>query len=452
MRRVRQESRLRWPAALWLLASSAGLAPATPARGAAVETPGPLRSDRYLSAELLSGPDWKVEPEAATDGFGVSYAVTSRFGTWPARGRTQVATRISEIRALAQLEEVSKTDVFVDAVKTSVTAPLRLVSSFADNPKETLKGIPSGVGRWFKKTSFQVKEGYHDTKQAVSKDGQAEGEAKEGDKQLKEKGKEEATRYALNYLRISGAERNWYAKLQVDPYTDNQLLRDAVTSVARVEGLTSFGMKFVGLPGIPGAREIRRTMEIVWTTDPWELRMNNRKKLLAMGFTEETARAFEDNPWISLSLQTAFVQALESLAGVGGREHLIERAIDVESRQEASTLVSSVLLLERYHRQQGPLAEFLAGARLPVARTAKGELVTLALADALFWTGPVAEGAGEFAAIYAEDPSKVRLFYVAGEASPGFVAGARELGWEVHDRWQLSAAEDAAPAPPPAGR
>jgi hypothetical protein len=415
-------------------------------RSAAVEAPGPLRSDRYLSAELLAGPDWKVDPEAVTDGFGVTYSVTSRFGTWPARGRTQVGARISEIRALAQLEEVSKTEVFVDAVKNSATAPLRLVSSFAENPKETLKGIPSGVGRWFKKTSFQVKEGYHDAKQVVGKEEAAEGASQESGKDLKDKSKEEATKYALNYLKISGAERNWYAKLQVDPYTDNQLLRDAVTSVARVEGLTSFGMRFVGLPGIPGAREIRKTMEIVWATDPWELRLKNRKQLLAAGLSEQTARAFEDNPWISLTQQTAFVQALDGLAGVGGRERLVERAIDVESRQEAGILVSSVVLLERYHRQQSPLAEVLGGARLPVARTAKGELVALALADAIFWTTTVAEAAGEFAAIYSGEASKVRLFYVVGEASPAFKSGARQLGWEVRDRWQLSASEDEAPA------
>lgn len=450
MRRTRWDSRQRWPAALWLVASSAALAAASPARGAGLETPGPLRSDRYLSAELLSGPDWRVEPEAVTDGFGITYTVTSRFGTWPAHGRTQVAVRISEIRALAQLEEVSKSEVFKDAVKTSATAPLRLVSDVATKPVETVKGISSGVSRWFKKTSFQVKEGYHDAKQVAGKDkGEGEGEGK-GD--LTEKGKEEATQYALNYLKISGAERNWYAKLGVDPYTDNRLVRDAVTSVARVEGLTSFGMKFVGLPGIPGGREIRKTMDLVWKTDPWELRLANRKKLLAAGLSEETARAFEDNPALSLTLQTALVGSLEQLAGVRGREHLVARAIDVENREEAATLASSVALLVRYHRQASPLREFLAGARLPVARTAKGELIAVVLSDALFWTAGVDDGARAFAALYAGDPATARQLWVAGEASPGFVSGARELGWEVHDRWQLSAAEDAAPAPPPAAR
>jgi len=433
---------------LLIVVSAAGALPVPPARAAAVESPGPLRADRYLTAQQLSGPDWKVEPRATTDGFGVTYTVASRFGTWTALGRTQLALRIREIQALAQLEEVSKSDVFVEAVKTSATAPLRLVQDVVDKPKETLKGIPSGVGRWAKKTTFQVKEGYHDARQVAAKDDE-EAEEKAS---LSEKGKEESKKYALNYLKISSAERNWYAKLGVDPYTDNGLLREAVSSVARVEGLTSFGMKFVGLPGIPGAREMRKTMEIVWQTDPWELRLANRKKLLAAGLSEQTARAFEDNTALSLSLQTVIVESLDQMAGVGGREHLIARAIDVESYDEARTLASAVALMLRFHRQESPLREFLAGARLPVARTARGELVAVVLADALFWTAGVAEAAPELAALYAGDPAKVRRLWVVGEASPGFESGARELGWEVRDRWQVSAPEDAVQAAPAAGR
>ena len=356
-----REPRRRWTRALTVAAALVGTIPGAGVRGAELESPGPLRADRYLAPEQMSGPDWKVAPEATTDGFGVDYTVTSRFGSFPAHGRTQVAMRIREIQALAQLETVSKSDVFVDAVKRSATAPLVLVASAAAAPVETLKGVPSGVGRWLKKTSFQVKEGYHDAKQGYQEVKQATaGSGESGDgggaskAQLAAKGKDEATKVALDYLKISGAELGWYARLGVDPYTDNQLLRDAVKSVARVEGLTSFGMKFVGLPGIPGAREIRKTMDLVWKTDPWELRLQNRKKLLAAGLSEETARAFEDNPYLSLSQQTALLGALDELAGVAGRQHVISRAIGVESREEGSVLLSSTALTVRLHRQQEP--------------------------------------------------------------------------------------------------
>ena len=262
---------------------------------------------------------------------------------------------------------------------------------------------------------------------------------------LAEKGKVEAKKYTLNYLKITGAELAWYAKLGVDPYTDNETLRKAVTSVARVQGLTSFGMKFVGMPSIPGAREARKTMDLVWKTDPWELRLANRKKLLAAGLSEETARQFEDNAALSLSLQTALLQSLDELAGVAGRETVIARAIDVASRAEATTLTSSIALMARFHKQQGALGEFLAGTRLPVARTRKGEIVALIYSDALFWTAAVDEAARDFAAVYAGEKASSRGIWVVGEASPAFESGAAGLGWQVHDRWQTSAPEDAAP-------
>lgn len=434
---------LRFPFALAVTLASAW-GGVRVAAAAEIENPNPLRSAAYLAAGELAGTEFKVAPEATTDGFTNTYTVTSRFGSWPAHGRMQVAMRAREIQALAQLEEVSKTDVFKDAVKSSATAPLELVQAVVDKPVETLKGIPSGVGRWMKKTSFQVKEGYQDAKELRS-GGAAESDGTAAKPDVTDKAKEEAVKYGLNYLKISGAELAWYAKLGVDPYTDNEVLRKAVTSVARVQGLTSFGMKFAGLPSIPGAREARKTMDLVWKTDPTELRMANRKKLLAAGLSEETARKFEDNSALSPSAQTALIQSLDELAGVAGRATLIARAIEVESRAEATTLVSAVALLQRFHRQQGALREFVDGTRLPVARTAKGALVAAVLTDALFWTTETAAAVKSFAAVYAGDPAKERQVWIVGEASAAFKGGAGALGWEVHDRWQSAAPEDVSP-------
>ena len=408
----------------------------------AFEAAGAVPASRYLPADQLSGPEWKVEPEALNDGLTNTYTLTSRFGSWPARGRLQVAVRIREIQALAQLEKVSKTDVFKEAVKKSATAPLELASNVAAKPVETLKGVPAGMSRWVKKTSFQVKESYHDakvaTKEATSKD-KKEGEGEDGE--TTEKMKQQASSYALDQLKISGAERRWYKELGVDPFTDNEVLRKAVKSVARVEGLTSFGMRFTGLPSIPGAREMRKTLDLVWNTDPWELRLRNRNLLLGAGLSEETVRAFEDNPSLTLSAQTALLDILGGLKGVKGREHLLARAIAVESRQDAQELVSSASLLLRLHQGETPLREILPGPRLPVARTAKGEIAAVLMADAIFWTDEVAGAARSLAELYAGETASARRLYVAGKASSRVKSGAGQLGWEIVDRWQPKGGE-----------
>ena len=303
---------------------------------------------------------------------------------------------------------------------------------------ETVQGLGGGVKRMWSKTKFQVEEGKHDAKQAISK----EGAEQPGKESKTDQAKAATTAYALKYLGLSGAERRWYGQLGVDPYTDNEALKKAVKQVSRVEAAAGFGMRFAGLPSIPGARELGKVMDVVWKTDPVELRQRNRKLLLDAGVPEETARAFEDNEALSPTLQTALIQSLQDLAGVAGRQYLIARAIDVEDTAAARILVTSTALLARYHRQVAPLAEVLPGALLPVARTKRGALVAVAAVETAFWTPELAEGAREFAAIYAGEPAAARDLRIVGEASERFKAEAKALGWQVSDHWQEAAPED----------
>jgi hypothetical protein len=423
------------------------------------EKAGKVRSAEYLSPKELAGEEWKVAAEAENDGAVNTYVVESRFGNFEARGRAKVAMRAREVGALIELERISKSEVFLDAVKNSALGSVETVMAFATKPVETVKGIPNAVGRWFKKTKYQVEETYvdvkeakaeHDEEQAAKQEKEkaaasdpeaaaaleAEKEAKQDERQ--DQAEDLAKKQALDYLKIGPAERRWYAELGVDPYTDNQVLREVVKSYARVEGLTSFGMKFVA-------------MNLVWETDPWELRLQNRNKLLAAGISEETARAFEDNPYLSLTQQTALVAALEKMAGVGGRQLILARVIDLQSKDEGQNLFQATLLLARHHNGSRPLAEILSGTRIPVARTADGRLLCVVGADAFFWTEGVAEAALGFADAYREDAARVRELWVVGEASKRFKDEAGKLGWTVYDEWQVAAPEDAEPAPKAAG-
>ena len=416
------------------------------AAGAEFESTGAVPTSRYLSPAETAGPEWKVAAQAENDGAMNTYRVESRFGTFEARGRNRVATRAKEVEALTELERVSKSDVFVDAVKQSAIGQVETVVSFATKPVETIKGIGSGAKRLFERTKYQVQEVKADAKTEYADYKEAKSEEKTDEQKAAQKDARQdqaqalAKQEALDYLKISGAERRWYATLGVDPYTDNEPLRKTIHSYARIEGLTRFGMKFVGMPSIPGIGELRDVMELVWETDPWDLRKRNRETLLALGLAEPVAREFEDNPWTSLSQQTAVVEAVKGLEGVGGREHLVSRTIDVESRDEAQQVVGSILLLARLHARERPLARVLPGSRLPVALAKDGSLQALALADALFWTADIADAASGFAGHYAREAAPRRELRVVGEASPRFVAECKSLGWTVITRWQPKAA------------
>jgi hypothetical protein len=405
-----------------------------------------LRSADFLAPEQMRGPHWQVDDVAASDGFANTYTVRSRFGSWTARGALLVEVRIREIAALEELDRISKSSVFLDAVKQSAVGQVETIASFAAQPVETVKAIPGGVKRWFQKTGYQASEVYHDVKTKAAEESSGESAGDDDSGLDTEKAKELARREALDYLKISSAERRWYAELGVDPYTDNEVLRRAIRSYARIEGLTSFGMKFVGLPSIPGVGAIRKTMTLVWETDPWELRRRNRKILLAAGISEETAREFEDQPYLSLTTQTSLADSLEAFALVAGREQLIARALGVESRDDGRLLAQSVGLLLRLHGEHEPLAAILPGARLPVARTRAGDLVATAPADAFFWTAEMAEAASGLAALYATEPVAARRLWMPGVASARFKQEVARRGWEVRDQWRLPSAAAAQPA------
>jgi len=183
-------------------------------------------------------------------------------------------------------------------------------------------------------------------------------------------------------------------------------------------------------------------MNLVWETDPWELRLQNRNKLVAAGLSEETARAFEDNPYLSLTQQTGFLAALEQMAGVKGRASLIARGIELESKDEGQQLFQSTVLLARHHNGARPLVEILAGTELPVARSADGKLVAVLGADALFWTEAISRAAAEFVEVYQPEAAKTRELWVVGVASDRFKSEVGKLGWTVYDQWQLAAPED----------
>ena len=226
----------------------------------------------------------------------------------------------------------------------------------AERPVETLKEVPRGVGRWFKRTSFKVREAYHDVSETVAEQ-RAESETGAGaddgeqEDEMAEKAEIAARKELRKHLRISAAERRWYRELGIDPSTDNEKLRTAIESVARVEGLTAFGMKLVALPSIPGSSQMRKTMDLVWSSDPVDLLRENRRRILNAGLTKETARAFEES-FLTLTEQTIFLDALEELAGVAGRQHLLSRALGIGSRERAQGLTSITVLLARLHRKK----------------------------------------------------------------------------------------------------
>ncbi len=407
------------------------------------ETPPDQAAAQALPAEVLAGPEHSVADPVRSDGVMNRYALVSRFGSYDVHGRALLAIRIQEIGALAELDRVSKSEVFLKAVGRSVTAPLQTAVDFVEKPVETVTGVPRGVANLFKTYRLKAREATGKAKEAAGKaksaaDGTSE-DRKDTLAKAGEKAMSEAKSYALRHLGVTSAERLWYAKLGVDPYTTNEPLRVAVTRVARIDATAQFGLRFAGIPSIPGIDIARQGMDAIWQEDPLVIRDRNRRFLKSLGLDEEERRRFEDNVALSPMHQLTLLQMARTLAGVGERGELIRRALDVSEEEEALALIDSVALLVRLHGES-PLAEIVGGIRLPAARTRDGRLVVCAGFDALYWTERVADGARQIALAYRDAAASERQFRLAGTASPRLRTEVESLGWKVHDNAGASAA------------
>jgi len=228
---------------------------------------------------------------------------------------------------------------------------------------------------------------------------------------------------------LSAAERRWYAKLEIDPYTRNEVLRRAVRRLAKLDSKVTFGMKFV--PGVPYAGEAKRALDAIYNEDPAVLRKKRREALATFGLTAAEVERFENTMLLDPTRQTALVDAMKALDGVSGREELLRTAMSVTSELEVQVFLRSTGLLLRTHARR-PITRIVAGLRLPSAQFADGRVAVFGAFDAVQWT---AEVAGYEGAILGALPSDLpaREVWLSGAISQRARAAMEQRGWEVHD-------------------
>ena len=77
----------------------------------------------HVPAKLLSGPNHSVGEMVTTQGFMNHFSVESTFGEFTAISNDELAYRVREIRAIAILQESSKTQAFIDALAQTAQRP-----------------------------------------------------------------------------------------------------------------------------------------------------------------------------------------------------------------------------------------------------------------------------------------------------------------------------------------
>jgi len=384
-----------------------------------------LRAAEVLPPELLRGKHHAVDDRIRNDGYLNYYTIRSDFGEFEAASTAMLRTRIGEINALAELDELSKTEVFAKAAADAGMKQVRTLKAFAEKPVETVKGIPAGIGRMFYRFKRQAGDAYDATREFVADDD----EAVERDDGEKDDDSNKAVELTESYLGVDKAHRAWSRKLGTDPYSSNKVLHDAIKEVAWAERLGRIGMGFAGVPKIPGADIIGDVNEAVWGKDRYELRDLNQARLVATGADDALIEQYLDNPRMTPTQQTLYTAAIAELADVAGRDGMLRQALLPDTEAELGFLIRSAMLLAWYNINREPIESVNTNAVLPAGVINNGTIVVLAPVDHMYWTDTIAEAAADFANV--ADREQHLEAWLLGSASDRCRAELEALGFTV---------------------
>jgi len=433
-------------AAVFLLAAT-GIGVGTSVWGAenGFETPPTLKTGEVLPAKLFIGKRYVIEDKVPTDGFLMKFTIDSDFGTFIARSPEMAETRIKEIDAMDRLEKVSKSDAFVAGLKASGRQFGQQIGQLIENPKETVKGIPEGVGRFFDRVGRGAKTGYQklgDMKEQEKQTGpppagpgallpgEPEPTGAKGAKMTVEEATLRMTgKVTADAFGYDDQRRRIARELGVDPYSTNPVLTkmlDDIASAAFAGGLGISVFKAV----VPAGMVISTTTTLsnwVWDMPPGDLKVQNERSLKAMGVSQDQVDLLLRQPHFTLTYQTRLVKALERLNKTAGRPSIMPVATSVLSFDQARFVVEAMEMLAGYNEKIAPIKNLIKEAPF-VGQTGTGTLVVAGPVDYLAWT----EKMNRFAS-RPDLKAKQRVLWLRGEATPRARQELTQLGWTVRE-------------------
>ena len=377
---------------------------------AQTEVPPVLRARDLAPAELLAGPDFKVDDVVPTDGFYGIFTVQGAYGSVQARGVAMLRVRAAETQALARLEETTRREAVVGGAKDSAQQTRHAAGQTVRDPAGTVEKAPENVGRLFSRLGGKVEKRVEKLTDTGS--GSASSDQREG---------------------VAKARRSLAQKLGVDPYTDNPLLSARLDQVARWERAGALALS-IGTSGVTiWAGIASKTLTLVCAMPPEEVRATNEKRLasLAPGAKATDVRIFLDNPAFTPTTQTLFVDQVESLPIPMGRDSLVRLAGEMENHDQARFLVAAIGLLTAYHQRVAPLSSAESRGRLAVGMTSAGSVILAVPVDCLAWTDRLVEFGSR-----SDLHSSRREILMTGDVTPRTRQELSARGWTLREGFQ----------------
>ena len=403
--------------ALWLAALALASATVIGEKG---DDPAPsFTASTLLASDVRKGPHHTVKEPVKTEGFFHEFEIASDYGDLSAVGLSQLTTRLNEVRALAALDEVSKSKVFLESAGGAVLNVGKSAVKVVTDPVDTAKGVGTGIKR------FGVNLGRMSKRAVDSVGNDSESAAPE----------ENAGEGAANaVLGVSGAMRRWARKVGADPYTTNPVLFAALKDIGRIDAAGGIATKVV-LP-VPAIVTTSASVgDLVWGKDPEELRKINEERLKALGVSHADAQRFFLNRGYTLTSQTRFIAAVDAVKAKGLVAY-VDAAAKADGESSALFYVESSEMLQKAHAAS-PVSAVLDDSQVVVARQGSHALMLLPL-DYVRSTARsrevLAEIDGRVKGELGVSPLEVRL---SGQASKQMRAAITGVGWTLKEKQPL---------------
>ena len=374
------------------------------------EAPPKLRASDILPEKLLKSPNYQVDEQVINDGFLNHYHVTSPFGDFDVISNAAMHKLAREIDTIAEMAKVKTSDVYIKAVGDSASNTLAGIKSLFTDPEKSVKGAATGISSLFSRTKESV---------------------------LKSDPSETEDSKAKQAIGFSKAKREVAFKYKVDVYSTNKVLQEHLDSLAWADYLGGLSLAAVTAP-IGGAAglvltssgAVRLLNEVIATTPPAELRLQNRNKLLDMSINSDLIHLFINNPHFSPRQQTYLVAALEKMTKAKNREFSLQVALQVEDHNVATTVTLMTAMFAAYSVKITPIERFYPVARFMYGLDENGKTVLQIPVDYITWNQRLANGIGSI----QKRGKKGSELWLLGTVSDRARIELKKAGWKVNTR------------------
>src|SRR6266542_1687576 len=118
---------------------------ATVAGAAEYEAPRDRSAKDIVGQGAVKGEHYRIRDLVVGDGYTDRWTVDSDFGQFEVQGDGALRKLLKEIRAIAELQNVRKSEAFVKGLGGAAKAPVALAKSLITNPVDTVTGVPKGA-------------------------------------------------------------------------------------------------------------------------------------------------------------------------------------------------------------------------------------------------------------------------------------------------------------------